>query len=123
MDSRFALRSKISPDDHGPYIVITSYILMSIMVLCTIARLGHHRYKFAEIPRLDEFLLLAAMVSDVREKSIYQSLLIKYRLHLQLVAIAENIVIHQAVQDGLGKRQSGLSANSLVLYDKVTESF
>ena len=57
-------RTQLSADNHGPYIVVTSYILMSIMILSTIARLRPNRHTFSEIPRLEECLILLAMVGN-----------------------------------------------------------
>ena len=62
-DSRPWTRMVPSHDNHGPYIVVISYVLMSIMVLSTIARLRPGRHTFTVIPRLDESLLLLATVS------------------------------------------------------------
>lgn len=62
MDPGYQSLAQLSPDNHGPYIVVASYILMSIMVLCSIARLRPGRHTYSEIPRLDECLLLLAMV-------------------------------------------------------------
>ena len=59
-------RTQLSADNHGPYIVVTSYILMSVMILSTIARLRPNRRMFSEIPRLEECLILLAMVGDIR---------------------------------------------------------
>lgn len=98
MDKRLQTRTKLSPDNPGPYVVVTSYILMSIMVLCSIARLRPGRHTFSEVPRLDEGLLLLAMV----------------------IAIVESVLIQRSVQHGLGRRQLDLSANDLNIYDKLT---
>lgn len=59
-------RTQLSADNHGPYIVVTSYILMSVMILSTIARLRPNRHTFSEIPRLEECLILLAMVGDIQ---------------------------------------------------------
>ena len=56
-------RAHLSPTNPGPYIVITSYILMSIMILCAIFKLRPSRKTFAHVPRPDELLLLLAMVN------------------------------------------------------------
>lgn len=61
------IRTQLSADNHGPYIVVTSYILMSVMILSTLARLRPNRHTFSEIPRLDECLILLAMVGDSPE--------------------------------------------------------
>ena len=66
MDLMLQTRTQLSADNNGPYIVITSYILMSVMILSTIARLRPNRHTFSEIPRLEEFLILLAMVGDFR---------------------------------------------------------
>ena len=60
-------RTQLSDDDHGPYIVITSYILMSVMILSTIARLRPNRHTFSEIPQLKECLILLAMVGNIQK--------------------------------------------------------
>ena len=53
----------ITPTNPGPYIVVTSYILMSVMVLCTILKLLRPGRKgLFQAPRIDEVLLLLAMV-------------------------------------------------------------
>ena len=59
-------RAQLSADNHGPYIVITSYILMSVMILSTIARLRPSRHTFSEIPKLEECFILLAMVGNMR---------------------------------------------------------
>ena len=59
-------RIELSADNHGPYIVITSYILMSVMILSTIARLRPNRHTFSEVPQLKECLILLATVCDFR---------------------------------------------------------
>ena len=64
MDLMLQTRTQLSADDHGPYIVVTSYILMSVMILSTIARLRPNRHIFSEIPRLEECLIFLAMVGD-----------------------------------------------------------
>ena len=65
MDSMLQTRTQLSADNHGPYIVVTSYILMSVMILSTIARLRPNRHTFSEIPRLEECLIVLAMVGDI----------------------------------------------------------
>ena len=65
MESMLKTRTQLSADNHGPYIVITSYILMSVMILSTIARLRPSRHTFSEIPKLKECLILLAMVGDI----------------------------------------------------------
>ena len=64
MDSMLQTRTQLSADNHGPYIVVTSYILMSVMVLSTIARLRPNRHTFSKIPRAEECIILLAMVGD-----------------------------------------------------------
>ena len=64
MERNLQNRAKLSPDNPGPFIVVTSYVLMSIMILCTIARLRPGRHTFSKFPRLDEFVLLLAMVRE-----------------------------------------------------------
>ena len=66
MESMLQARTQLSADNHGPYIVITSYILMSVMILSTIARLRPNRHTFSEIPKLEECLILLAMVGNIR---------------------------------------------------------
>ena len=66
MNSMLQTRTQISADNHGPYIVVTSYILMSVMILSTIAKLRPNRHTFTKIPRLDECVILLAMVCDIR---------------------------------------------------------
>ena len=65
MDLILQARTQLSADNHGPYIVVTSYILMSVMILSTIARLRPSRHTFSEIPRLEECLIILAMVCDI----------------------------------------------------------
>ena len=64
MDLMLQTRTQLSADNHGPYIVVTSYILMSVMILSTIARLRPSRRTFSEMPRLEESLIILAMVCD-----------------------------------------------------------
>ena len=66
MDSMLQTRAQLSADDHGPYIVVTSYVLMSVMILSTIARLRPNRHTLTQIPRLEECLILLAMVCGIR---------------------------------------------------------
>ena len=66
MDSMLQTRAELSANNHGPYIVITSYILMSVMILSTIARLRPNRHTFSEVPQLKECLILLAMVGNIR---------------------------------------------------------
>ena len=42
---------------------------MSVMILSTIARLRPNRRMFSEIPRLEECLILLAMVGDIRRNA------------------------------------------------------
>ena len=62
MENFIASRATVSSQDQGPYIVITSYILMSVMVLCTLLKLRPSRHTIIQPPRLDDYLLLLAMV-------------------------------------------------------------
>ena len=66
MDKMLQTRTQLSADNHGPYVVVTSYILMSIMILSTIARLRPNRHTFSKIPQPEECLILLAMVSGIR---------------------------------------------------------
>ena len=62
MHTNLQPRTKLSPNNPGPYVAVISYILLPIMVLCVVARLRPGRHIFSRIPRLDEGLLLLAMV-------------------------------------------------------------
>ena len=64
MEQMLQARVKPSPDNLGPYVVLTSYILMSVMVLTIIARLRPGRNVFSATLRVDECLLLLAMVTE-----------------------------------------------------------
>ena len=56
-------RLQVSPTNQGPYIVITGYILMSVMILCTVLKLLRPgRKSRLQAPRIDEILLVLAMV-------------------------------------------------------------
>ena len=52
----------LSPDNRGPYVIITSYIMMCIMILSTVARLRPTRKTFTQAPSLDGVLLICASV-------------------------------------------------------------
>ena len=71
MEQMLQARVEPSPGNLGPYVVLTSYILMSVMVLTIIARLRPSRNVFSDTLRVDECLLLLAMVT---ERSLSQML-------------------------------------------------
>ena len=78
MASVLQTRTQLSAGNHGPYIVVTSYILMSVMILSTIARLRPNRHTFSETPRLDECLILFAMVGDIRRTTAALMIVVDY---------------------------------------------
>ena len=55
---------KITPDNHGPYVIITDYILMFLTIIFVVIRLVA-RYITRRILRLDDFFLVTATVSDL----------------------------------------------------------
>lgn len=65
MDLMLQTRTNLSADDHGPYIVVTSYVLMCVMILSTVARLPPSRHTFSEVPRFEDCLILLALVCDI----------------------------------------------------------
>ena len=79
MDFVLQTRTELSADNHGPYIVITSYILMSVMILSTIARLRPTRHTFSEVPQLKECLILLAMVGNIQATMVALITLIELR--------------------------------------------
>ena len=76
MASMLESRTRPSPDNYGPYVVITGYILMSIMILCIIAKIRPDRHTFHEMPRLDECLVLLATVRNFLSTTKSQGLIV-----------------------------------------------
>ena len=79
MDPVLKTRTQLSADNYGPYIVVTSYILMSVMILSTIARLRPNRHTLTKIPRLEECLILLAMVCDIRGTTAALTVIVDHR--------------------------------------------
>jgi len=95
---------------------------MLVMVLSTIARLRPGRHPFSVIPRIDECLLLLAMVAERLLQRVLKTCYPECQSPKQVTAIVESVLIQKSVQHGLGKHQSGLDANDLNIYDKVKGS-
>ncbi|KAF3484362.1 uncharacterized protein GIQ15_03686 [Arthroderma uncinatum] len=77
----------VTPDDHGPIIHIVTWFIMVVMILATTLRLSV-RYLTAHIPGMDDVIVVASM----------------------LVNVGGVIAISAAVNNGLGRRESKLSA-------------
>jgi len=52
---------KVTADNHGPYVIITDYILMFLTIIFVVIRLVA-RYVTGRILRLDDFFLMTATV-------------------------------------------------------------
>ena len=57
-----ARHAALSPENQGPYVVVTSYIMMCIMISSTIARLRPGRIFLTRTLTSDEVLLVLACV-------------------------------------------------------------
>ncbi|KAJ9256926.1 hypothetical protein DTO212C5_8941 [Paecilomyces variotii] len=86
---------KITPQDHGGYIVIMTWIMMSLMSLTVLARLLTRIIPIT-IYGWDDVAIGLGMV----------------------VAIIQSVVVHWAVNNGMGRHYSALNSHEFTLYSK-----
>ncbi|KAI4154929.1 MAG: hypothetical protein L6R39_001326 [Caloplaca ligustica] len=82
----------ITPSDHGPIVVVTTWVMMCLTSLTLMARLGTRR----SLSKDNLIITLAA-----------------------LLAIAHGVLIHIAADFGLGRHRIALSASHLEIYSKA----
>lgn len=110
----------ITSKDHGPAVVVSTWIMMCLMGLAVIARFGTRH----NLGNKDSVAIGIACVS------IYfyqlQSLIIgfekTYFLYLtQILAVVQSVTIHLAAGHGLGRHVKDLNSKEYAYYEKVNE--
>ncbi|MCJ1464414.1 hypothetical protein MMC07_003027 [Pseudocyphellaria aurata] len=86
---------EITPWDHGPYVIVTAYIMMVTMILFVMTRLITKALATRALHPDDYFIITSATF-----------------------AIVQTIVVHGAVKNGLGKHRTSLSDMEFDRYSK-----
>ncbi len=100
----------ITPDNHGPRVVVTTWIMMCLMCLTLIARLGTRR----DLGKGNVIITTAAVGCSDMERGLYADI-----STLKLVSIAQSVVTHIAVDYGLGRHRSSIGTSQYHIYSKA----
>ena len=112
---------RITPDNHGPYVVVASYIMMCMMMLLVITRLIT-KYLTIRNLRLDDFSIIAAAVRHLPRQflCLVPMLADTDDDSLQVLAVIQSILVQQAVDSGLGQHRVALSDAQFDAYSQVS---
>jgi hypothetical protein len=111
LDSSIADRGQVTNDDHGPTIIISAGIMLGSMVMVVAMRL-HQRWPWSRMLKVEDGILLAAVVSDMQWNIGGPRAGIDNRVE-QAAEIAHVTTIALAVHAGLGKMAHSVSLDNV----------
>lgn len=106
----------VSSNDHGPWVVVTSYIFLIFSIMFVVTKLLS-RFQLTKLTLGDGFVLIAIVGTSKLNTLFRLTQLIGP--HHEALALMQTIFITYACNYGLGRHMNTLDASSLGLYSKV----
>ena len=106
---------QVTPNNHGPWVVVTCYILLPLTVLVVFTRLVT-RLQVARTLNLSDGLIVVSMVYWEICTIAASTWL---NTSVQILAIAQTICVTLACNNGLGRHRNTLNESSYDTYSKA----
>jgi hypothetical protein len=103
----------IGPNNRGPAVIVTAYILLIVSLLTTVIRLTEIVARKRGLNRADG----CSLAASVSNKSINESL--ADTKVIQLIAVPQTVLVNTAVTHGLGRHVEIIPNDRLEVYYQV----